>query len=88
MTTCDAPTKCKAHSKARQVRYIYNAASASLVQVPPKQLPDGHVVPSALLVAPVHTPVAGLQVPGLRQGPACAVQSTPLTVHKSADCRE
>jgi hypothetical protein len=43
--------------------------SASAMQVPAKQLPDGHVVPSALSVAPAHTPVAGLHVPGLRQGP-------------------
>jgi hypothetical protein len=62
-----------------------SAASFSLVQVPAKQLPDGHVVPSALLVVPAHTPVAGLQVPGFRQGPACAVQSRLAAAHKSAD---
>jgi hypothetical protein len=57
--------------------------NASLVQTPATQLPDGHVVPSVLSVAPSHTPVAGLHVPGLRQGPACAVQLTLLAVHKS-----
>jgi hypothetical protein len=62
-------------------------ARALLVQVPFKQLPEGHEVLSALLVAPSHTPVAALHVPGLRQGPACAVQLTLLTTHKSASCR-
>jgi hypothetical protein len=46
------------------------------------------VEPSFLSVAPSHTPVAGLHVPGLRQGPACAVQLTLLAVHKSAGCRK
>jgi hypothetical protein len=46
------------------------AASASLVQVPAKQLPDGHVVPSALLVGFTHSPVVALHLPGLRQLPA------------------
>jgi hypothetical protein len=41
-------------------------------------------VPSVLLVAPTHKPDAGLQVPGLRQVPACAVQLTLLVVHRSA----
>jgi hypothetical protein len=61
-----------------------SAASLLLVQVPAKQPPDGHVVPSALLVVPAHTPEAGLHVPGLRQGPASAVQSRLLALHKSA----
>jgi hypothetical protein len=61
-------------------------ASDLLVQVPPKQLPEGHVVLSALLVEPSHTPVAGLHVPGVRQGPALAVQLTLVAVHKSAGC--
>jgi hypothetical protein len=74
------------YSKVKWLSYSSNAASALLVQVPAKQLPDGHVVPSSLLVAPAHTPVMRLHVPGLRQLPACAVQLTLFAAHRSADC--
>jgi hypothetical protein len=46
------------------------AARALLVQVPAKQLPDGHVLPSALFVGFTHSPVVALHLPGLRQLPA------------------
>jgi hypothetical protein len=71
----------------RKPKLGVSAGTVLLAQVPPKQLPEGHVVPSFLLVAPEHRPVAGLHVPGLRQGPACAVQLTLLEMHKSAGCR-
>jgi hypothetical protein len=88
MSTPSAPFTTRnicSNTKHICIDYSIRTARALPEQVPAKQLPDGHVVPSALLVAPTHTPVAGLHVPGLRQGPACAVQSRPVAAHKSAD---